>query len=46
MSLMALHPQRGAVELAVMCKWLLRRVVVEVNINVHGGYGYGQRGGQ
>ena len=36
-SLMALHPQRGAVALAVMCKWLLRRVVVEADTNFHSG---------
>ena len=43
---MALHARRGVVELAVMYEWLLWRVVVEVNVNVHGGYSYGRRGGQ
>ena len=43
---MASHARRGAVESAVTCKWLLRRVVVEVDVNVHSGYGYGRRGGQ
>ena len=31
-------------ELGVTCEWLLRRVVVEVDVNVHGGYGYWGRG--
>ena len=44
--LMASHARRGVVELAVTCKWLLRRVVVEVDMNVHSGYCYRRRGGQ
>ena len=43
---MASHVQRGTVALVVKCKWLLRRVVVEVDVNAHGGGGYGWRGGQ
>jgi hypothetical protein len=43
---MASHAWRETVELAVTWEWLLRRVVVEVNMNVHGGYGYGRRGEQ
>ena len=44
--LMASHAQGGVVESAVMCEWLLRRVVVEVDVNVHGGFCYRRRGGQ
>ena len=43
---MASHAQRGTVALAVTCEWLLGRVVVEVDVNTHGGSGYGWRGGQ
>ena len=37
---MASNVRRGVVELTVMYEWLLWRVVVEVNVNVHGGYNY------
>ncbi len=41
---MALHMRRGVVESAVTCEWLLRRVDVEVDMNVHGGYDTGGGG--
>ena len=43
---MTSQARRGTVALAVTCEWLLRRVVVEVDVNAHGGSGYGRRGGQ
>ena len=45
-SLLAAHVQRGTVASAVMCKWLLQRVVVEVDTNFHSGGRYGGGGGQ
>ncbi len=45
-SLMASNAWKETVESAVTCKWLLRRAVVEITVNVHGGYCYRRRGGQ
>ncbi len=39
-------PPDPLVESAVTCEWLLRRVVVEINVSVHGGYCYRRRGGK
>ena len=43
---MASNARKGTVESAVTCEWLLRRVVVEIDVNVHGSYCYRRRGGQ